>query len=422
VSSSPVIDQGPDSNFACTIFRAPWVVPVSSPVLNDGAVVVGRNRIIAVGSYHELALRFPDLPSTFCQGILLPALVNAHIHLDLSVMGTVYPDSFDSTMCDWISVLLQKREAANFSQEEIEAAAAKTVSDQYASGVGLMLDIGNLSLQRRDSTSIEIISLLEMLGPSQAGQQAVIATLSDLADNLPVTAHSPYSTGPDLLKFIKRRCRRQETVFSFHLAENEDEALLLVQGEGCFAKFLKQRGAWDQTFPVQGIDSRRVVGYLEDLNILDDGTLCVHCVHLNDEEVKVLAGTGAHVCLCPGSNRFLGVGAAPLEKMLAAGILPALGTDSIASNTSLDLWQEMSILGQEHPRVDPASILAMATIGGAIALHREVDFGSLAPNRRATFLHVQGSEYAKAEDAEQLLECLTSCGRPESVTWVNAES
>jgi len=421
VSPYPVIGQGAESNTACSIFRAPWVIPVCSPVLQDGAVVVAHNKIVAVGPYHELSLRFPDLPLSSCQGVLLPALVNAHIHLDLSIMGSVYPDSPASTMCDWISILLKKREKAHFSGEAMEDAAAKTVIDQYASGVGLMLDIGNLPLQRRDTTGLEIISLLEMLGPSQDAQQAVMNTLADFPSDLPVTAHSPYSTGPDLISFIKKRCRRQGTMFSFHLAENRDESLLLVEGGGCFARFLKQRGAWDQTFPVQGIDSRGVVGYLDDLNLFDDKTLCVHCVHLNDDDILAIAGAGAHICLCPGSNRFLGVGTAPLEKMLAAGMLPALGTDSIASNTLLDLWQEMSLLSQEHPRVDSASILAMATLGGARALHREADFGSLAPNRSGCFLHVQGREYEKVENAEQLLKRLTSCGRPESVSWIKAE-
>ncbi len=422
MSSSPVIGQGSgNSNKSCCLYRAPWVVPVSSPVLQDGAVVVDDNRIIAVGPYHELARRFPQLPLVSCRGVLLPALVNAHIHLELSILGSVHPDSPNSSMCDWISALLQKRLAANLSKEDIEVAAAKTVIDQYASGVGLMLDIGNQSLQRRDATPIEIISLLEMLAPSQKAQQAVIASFADLPNDISVTGHSPYSTGPDLLKFIKERCRQQETIFSFHLAENEDEALLLIHGEGCFVNFLKQRGAWDKTYPVQGIDSRGVVGYLEDLNLLDAETLCVHCVHLTDEEIRVVAGAGAHICLCPGSNRFLSVGTAPLGKILAAGVLPALGTDSIASNTVLDLWQEMCILRQEHPNVDSASILAMATLGGAMALHREADYGSLAPNRSASFLHIQGKEYEGVGDTRQLLDRLVSCGRPESISRVQAE-
>ncbi len=284
-----------------------------------------------------------------------------------------------------------------------------------------MLDIGNIGLQRRDCKPVEILSLLEMLGPSQAAQRAVIDIISDLSSKQPVTGHAPYSTGPNLLKFIKKRCRQQETIFSLHLAENIDEALLLDKGEGCFAKFLQERGGLDGTFPVAGIDSRDVVGYLENLGILDDKTLCVHCVHLDDREIQLLAGTGTHVCLCPGSNRFLGVGTAPLEKILAAGILPALGTDSIASNPVLDLWQEMSILAEEHQSVDSATILAMATLGGAKALHRETDFGALAPGCRARFLHVEGREYEKAEGADQLLQRLTSCGRPESISWVGDE-
>ncbi len=421
MSPSPVHGQGVTTAHDCRIFRAPWVVPVSSPVVQDGAVVVDRHRILAVGPFRELSLHYPDLPLTSCQGVLLPALVNGHIHLDLSVIGTVQPDFSDSTMCDWIRKLLQKREAANVSQEEIATAAEKTICDQYDAGVGLMLDIGNIGLQRRNYKPVEILSLLEMLGPSWVAQRAVMDIISDLSSKQPVTGHAPYSTGPDLLKFIKKRCGQQETIFSLHLAENIDEALLLDKGEGCFAKFLQERGGVDGTFPVAGIDSRGVAGYLENLGILDDKTLCVHCVHLDDREIQVLAGTGTHVCLCPGSNRFLGVGTAPLEKILAAGILPALGTDSIASNPVLDIWQEMSILAQEHPSVDPATILAMATLGGAKALHRETDFGALAQGCKARFLHVAGREYEKAGRADQLLQRLISCGRPESISWIGDE-
>lgn len=157
MSVCPVIDSGTASvDSASCIFRAPWVVPITSPVLRDGAVVVDHGRIVAVGSYSQLSIRYPNLPLVACQGVLLPALVNAHIHLDLSVMGSVYPDSSPFTMCDWISTLLQQRESADVSQEKIEAAAAATVRDQHASGVGLMLDIGNLRLQRRDSTPLKL--------------------------------------------------------------------------------------------------------------------------------------------------------------------------------------------------------------------------------------------------------------------------
>jgi len=133
----------------------------------------------------------------------------------------------------------------------------------------------------------------------------------------------------------------------------------------------------------------------------------------------MLAEHGCKVCLCPGSNRFLRVGVAPLEMMLRCGLLPAIGTDSLASNEELDLWREMRILREDHPMISSSRILAMATIGGAQALGREQDFGVLASGRKAAFLNVDSPALQGARDAEQLLDMLTGGGRPEILRWVN---
>ncbi len=403
------------------IFRAPWVVPVTAPVIHDGAVVIDENSIVAVGSYSDIASHFSDLPLTNCSGVLLPALVNAHIHLDLSAYGTVYQESEDSTMCDWISALLRKRLQTHISDEDLKTAAENIVQDQYDSGVGLMLDISNVSLGHFVSFPVEIISLFEMLGPSKTAQQAAVSAIQNLPSNQAVTGHAPYSTTPELLKYIKERCHRRGDLFSLHLAENPDEALLLVKGGGCFSQFLKERGGWDDTFPIPGIDSSGVVGYLHELGILDKRTICVHCVHLTTKEIKIIADSHAHVCLCPGSNRFLSVGTAPLEQFLEHRILPALGTDSIASNTKLDIWQEMSLLREMYPDVSPEHIFSMATLGGAKAMHRDSDYGSLAQGKKTRILHVQGFPYDEVSSANQLLDLLTSCGRPDSITWLNRD-
>jgi aminodeoxyfutalosine deaminase len=405
---------------SCQLFRAPWVVPVTSPVLKDGAVVVDRDRIVAVGTYSELSTRFPDLPSTQCHGVLLPALVNCHIHLDLSIYGTVHPESGDSNMCDWIRALLKKRLESDYSMEEVRAAAEKMAMTQYAGGVGLMLDIGNVALGKLDSCPIEIKSLFEMFGPSKAAGQTAIESIQTFPHDLPVTGHAPYSTSPELLRYIKKRCNEQGELFSLHLAENPDEALLLLNNEGCFPQFLKERGG-DNTFPIPGIDSGGVVGYLQKLEIFDTKTICVHCVHLTTSELEILKDTGAHICLCPGSNKFIGVGKVSLERLLEKGILPALGTDSIASNPVLDMWGEMALLRKEHPAVPSEKILAMATLGGAQAMQRDSDYGSLEEGRTTGFLHIQGRRYAGLEDGEDLLDLLTCSGRPESITWLSDE-
>jgi cytosine/adenosine deaminase-related metal-dependent hydrolase len=109
---------------------------------------------------------------------------------------------------------------------------------------------------------------------------------------------------------------------------------------------------------------------------------------VSDKEIELLQKTGSRVCLCPGSNRYLGVGRAPVTKYLQAGIIPGLGTDSLASNPELSIWREMRILAEDHPGIDVSDILTMATLGGAMALGLEQQAGTLAPGRVAEFLAV----------------------------------
>ena len=131
--------------------------------------------------------------------------------------------------------------------------------------------------------------------------------------------------------------------------------------------------------------------------MLDEKTLCVHAVHVNEHEAELIAQKRAKVCLCPKSNRYIGVGVAPLEMFLDKGILPGLGTDSLVSNTSLSMFAEMSALAKDHPGVDPEVIFAMATKGGALALQSYDRFGSIEKGKSASLLAVEFSAVALAD-------------------------
>ena len=128
--------------------------------------------------------------------------------------------------------------------------------------------------------------------------------------------------------------------------------------------------------------------------------------------------TGAKVCLCPGSNSYLRVGTAPLGMFLAHGILPALGTDSMASNPELSIWREMRLLHNDHPTVEPSMILAMATLGGAAALGLEHTYGTLSPGRSSRFLAVQLPE--PSPSAAKVYEYLVGGNSHIQPTWVNS--
>ena len=184
-----------------------------------------------------------------------------------------------------------------------------------------------------------------------------------------------------------------------------------------FIHFFKARKFIDDSYkPPAGIDNQGSVQYLHDLGVLDKQTICVHCIHVTSGEVKILAETGAKVCLCPGSNRYLRVGKAPADMFLDNGILPALGTDSMASNPEISLWREMKILQEEHPEINPADIFAMATLGGAAALGIDNINGSLSPGNTGRFLSIS---FAENITDETMLYNLLVQNSEMNLTWVN---
>ena len=405
---------------AVSLYLAPWVVPISSPVIHDGAVAIANGRILAVGSSDTLRAQFVEARVECCQGVLLPGLVNAHIHLELSAYPHIPPPFPDESFCDWIRSLLRVRQEGGITPEEIVGAARQMLRQQHDAGVLLLLDIGNIqpSPLLTNPSSAQVNFLLELLGPTAKAEEEVLARIASLPDSVAATPHALYSTTPGIMNALKQRADRLGHILSLHVAESADEIELLSSGQGCFRSFLEERGAWENTFPPPGIDSHGAVEYLERLGLLGANTLCVHCVQVSEKEVQLLSARGCKVCLCPGSNRFLGGGVAPLEQMLHHKLLPALGTDSIASNEALDLWREMRILREDHPGVSPAEILAMATLGGAAALGREQDFGTLAPGRKAIFLNVDSQILQGVRNEEPLLAALTGGGRPTKIRWI----
>jgi len=127
--------------------------------------------------------------------------------------------------------------------------------------------------------------------------------------------------------------------------------------------------------------------YLEGCGVLTPSTAVVHCVHITTDDAHILKRCGVSAILCPRSNERLAVGKAPASLLKKCGIPLALGTDSLASNDSLSLWDEMRFLRREFPDVfSPTEVLEMATLGSAGALHLESECGSLEKGKRADFL------------------------------------
>ncbi len=402
------------------IYQAPWVIPVSSPAIRDGAVAVKDGRIISCGSFSFLSANYPAGKIKRLPGILLPALLNSHIHLELSHLQNVRKPSADESLCDWIRELIKSRQESSKKKGASERKAV--LKEQVESGVSYLLDIGNTPSQSSaliSGKSPEISFLQEYLAPSRKIEKTVVASIAGLEKNIQLTAHGCYSTGAKSIKILKQRARKLKHLFSIHCAESVDELLFLGKKQGCFRSFLEERGSWDETFWNHEIDREGVVEYLDRLGVLDQQTLLVHCVHVSDRELDIIKKRGCGICLCPGSNQFLGVGLARVDRFLEQGLRPCLGTDSIASNESLDLWREMALLRENFAEINPWDVLAMTTLWAAEALGRADKLGSLESGKQARILHVWNRGVSDCDNEKGLLDFLTKNGRPSRIEMID---
>lgn len=176
--------------------------------------------------------------------------------------------------------------------------------------------------------------------------------------------HALYSTGPDIMAASRRDCARMGRVFSFHLAESPEETRLLTMGDGPLRE-VYEGVVLPAGWTAPGL---RPLAYAVKLGLLGTGALAVHGTQLDAQEVEVLAASGAALCLCPRSNRNLGVGVPPVRELMESGVLLCLGTDGLTSNRDLDVRKEAVWL-RETMDVPPEALVRMLTVNGAAALN-----------------------------------------------------
>ncbi|MDP2401142.1 MAG: amidohydrolase family protein, partial [Actinomycetota bacterium] len=191
-----------------------------------------------------------------------------------------------------------------------------------------------------------------------------------------ISPHSPYTSGPELLRATHVIAAAQHAGYAIHVAESPAEEELMRSGTGPLAG-VAERLALGWQAP-----STSTVRYLDGLGVLENA-VAVHCVNVLPSDIPLLARRTAGIVLCPRSNRYLHVGDAPSERLVASGARLALGTDSLASNSDLDLFAEARALAEAAPGLGARRIVEMMTIGGAQALGFSEQFGALRPGLQA---------------------------------------
>jgi len=364
------------------LFSASWVVPVAAPPIPDGVVAVDDGRITWLGRRGAPDAP-PDPATSLGHGVLMPGLVNAHCHLELSHMAGRVP--CESGFVPWVEALVSRRERDEPGEvRERTRAAIGALEDTGTVAVGDVSNaLGHVDLLQ--ASRLRAVVFYELLGWDPARAEAILEAagqrLQDAAGDLNgrvrvrLAAHAPYSVSPRLLRAL----RDVGGPASIHLAESAAETRFLGGGGGEWAGFLGRRGLGDVAFRAPGLSP---VKYLDSLGVLASGLVAAHCVRVDRDDRELLARRGVHVVLCPRSNRNLGVGLPPVPELIADGVRLCLGSDSLASAESLDVLEDAALLHRAFPQVEPAALVRLATAGGAAALGWP-DLGTLAPGQAA---------------------------------------
>ncbi len=356
------------------LHRAGWIMKDAFTLIENGYLEIENGIICDVHKGRPKEKSIDHGP-----GVLMPPLVNAHLHLELSALKNHLP--FNRGFKPWVKMLLEKREA--LGKEKLMKQARVSVQDLLQSGTLYVGDISTLGITGdiiKDSGLTGVI-FHEFLG----SDIPAVFTRKNESVSFSVAGHAPHTSSPQLLKALKKIATSKQLPFSIHVAESDDESEFIHGKKGSWADFLTARGidfsSWD-------IGSKTPVSYVYDIGLLDSSTLAVHLLNVNEKDMDILARSKTKTCVCPRSNWNLHKKLPDIETMIQKGIQPALGTDSLASCDSLNVLDEMVFVQKHYPNLDPCTIVAMGTINGARALGVEHMTGTLSKGKKAQFLYL----------------------------------
>ena len=314
--------------------------------------------------------------------IIMPGLINTHTHLPMVCFRGL---ADDLPLMDWLHNHIFPAESKFVTREMVYKGAMLAIAEMILSGTTTFCDAyfyeSEVARAAFDSGIRAVVSQGFIDLPASTAPEKI----ADIAERfiskwqskspliIPALAcHSPYACSPETIMSVKAAARRADVLYSIHLSETKEEVAIMRE------KFGKT--------PVQ---------HLKDIDVLDDRTLAVHCIWLEDYEMDMLRSLEVKVSHNPESNMKLAAGCAPVPLLIQKGITVGLGTDGSASNNDLDMFGEMGTAAKLHKVMqmdstvmDAKTVLKMATINGATALGLEDQIGSIEPGKSADIIIV----------------------------------
>ena len=410
--------MNPPSDSEGTIISARWIVPVepARTVLASHALVVSDERIVAVLPVTEAVARYSSYDRIdLADHVLIPGLVNLHTHAAMTLMRGM---ADDLTLMDWLKQHIWPAEMRHVCEDFVRDGAQLACAEMLLGGVTCFSDMyfypqatAAAAITAGMRAAIGLI-VIEFPSPYASDAQDYLSKGLALRDTLRgepllsfcLAPHAPYTVSDQTLRRVVTYASELDIPIHTHVHETTAE----------IAQSIEQHGM-------------RPLSRLEGLGLLGPSLIAVHAVHLQADEIDLLAHHGCHVAHCPSSNLKLASGFAPVRSLINAGVNVGIGSDGAASNNRLDMFSEMRLaallakaVSNDATAVPAWEALEMATLRPARALGLESTIGSLATGKFADLVAVRLADVHTSPCYDPVSQLVYAAGREDvSHVWVN---
>jgi len=402
------------------ILRGKYIAPVDGPILENGWVEIRGGFIADTGAWRAGCAPGRDV-TDLGEVLLLPGFVNAHTHLELSRLAGEVPPGPE--LIDWLEGVVTRTISPPPDDEAVRAAVRAGVAQSLAAGVSTVGDITRhpqvvrpvLARSALGGVSFgEVVAIGRRRGLLEARLSAAVGggapssgAGSEAAPTEPhtfvvgVSPHAPYTVEPDGLRRCAQCAAAAGLPLTIHLLESPHEEEFTREGTGPLRDYLMRLGVWDDGVPAGGADPIEVC---DRAGVLGPRTIAAHVNYVTDAQIARLAATGTHVAYCPRTHAAFGHPPHRYRDMLAAGINVCCGTDSLASNPSLSMLDELRFIHARGDGLPPAGLLRLGTLAGAAALGMRSRAGSITAGKWANLTAVPLAGQGPRDPLENVLE------------------
>ena len=367
-------------------YRVAWLLPISQPPIRDAWLHTERGRIVGFGHCRPGDFTEPD-EIDLGETAVLPGLVNAHTHLELSWLRGRIPET--SHFPDWIASVVRLSRGVDYHDPAISESIAKGVAEARTFGTAVIGDVSNTLATTAALLEQKVAAVIfhELISFRSVEAKKVLHAAIDRVQDQPssplvrhtIAPHAPYSVSPALFGEIRQYLGRTPSArTTVHLGESKAEIQFLQRGTGPWRTLLESLGVWDPSWVAPRCAP---LDYLTHVGFLAENVLIVHGVYLGPDEFAKLAETGATLVTCPRGNRRTGAGDPPISEFFESGARVAVGTDSLASVPDLSVFAELAEMRRLAPEIPARLLLESATINGARALGFDAEFGTIEPGK-----------------------------------------